>query len=116
MNTETVFSELTNIGNELSEGRKCAVLIALKLDDLKERLAVRDTEITPETGWGGKNAEERKLSQDKAMHEDRKASNLMKGVKRLLRMARLQAAYVEGLEDRRRALEYTAQLILKTEK
>ena len=97
---------LTDIANELHAFRTGLGTTFGFILDFDELISNRELELTPETGWEGKNAEARTFSKDSALASDNLLQEYKEERKRLEKDRITAEHAIKALEDKRRAYEY----------
>ena len=102
-------NKFIRIANELSKLHRQLVSYQLQRDHAIDDIAARALAITPDGGWQGKNESERKTASDKAFAADEIIQKLLLIKRDADDHARQTQAEIDGLEDERRAYEYTVK-------
>jgi hypothetical protein len=99
-------NRLREIAAELAEVGKHKTDLSLRLSHQRDDLAARQLALIPPEGWPGKNAEERKINEQRAHAADETCCAIQTAVKRV--EAELAGAehLLQTLVDERRALEW----------
>ena len=107
-------SRMIEIAAQLGQAYTFKAEKAISLANANRDLEVRMLVITPAEGWPGKNAEERKLAQERGATED-KDIEALRGIirERENELTAIQAG-IDSLEAERRALEWEVRATLAT--
>jgi hypothetical protein len=97
---------LTIIGRELGQLYHRRNYLTAETTDTEIILAARELELSPADGWPGKNAEERKLSQERAFVADEVITRGREYLTTLKGSELGTLADIEALEAERRAIEW----------